>query len=210
MHNIRSPLYQKIAVDLAHLISQGVYKEGEQLSSRSMISEQFSVSPETARKAVRVLVDLGIMTSLHGSGTYVTSKQKATAFIKQQEASQELKQLEQSIIDSLKQQETEWLQMKDHLKQLLNHHESTYTHNPFIPFELHLNEQAQHLGQSLKEMNLWQQTTSTIVGILHKGHLVISPGPYAQVFAGDTLYYIGDEAASLKIRQFFYPTNTVK
>lgn len=205
MSKIRSPLYQKIAVELAKQINEGVYQEGERLSSRSMIAKNFDVSPETARKAANVLVDLGIMSTHHGSGTYVTSKQKAADFIAQHESSQALKHVEQSLIDIVNKQEKEWQHMKDQLRQLLNHRESIYTHNPFIPFELHLNHQALYLGHSLKEMNLWQQTTATVVGILHKGHLVLSPGPYAQVFAGDTLYYIGDEESSLKMRNFFYP-----
>lgn len=204
MRKICSPLYQKIAIELARQIKDGIYQEGERLYARSMIAEAFDVSPETARKAVNVLVDLGIMSAYHGSGTYITSAQKATAFIKQHEASQAMKQMEQSIADSIAKQEKEWLHMKDQLRQLMNHRESAYTHNPFIPFELHLNDQADHLGKRLKEMNLWQQTTATVVGILHQGHLVLSPGPYAQVFSGDTLYYIGDEESSLKMRNFFY------
>ena len=53
--------YQQIAVEIAERIAAGVYDIGEKINARSTLASNFNVSPETARKAVNILVDLGIM-----------------------------------------------------------------------------------------------------------------------------------------------------
>ena len=73
--------YQQIAVELAQKIAEGWYSVGEKLNARSTLASNYNVSPETARKAVNILVDLGIVTIRQGSGTYVASREKAHLFV---------------------------------------------------------------------------------------------------------------------------------
>ena len=56
------------------------YEVGQKVHARSTLASNFNVSPETARKAINVLVDLGIMDVRHGSGAYIASKGKAQSF----------------------------------------------------------------------------------------------------------------------------------
>jgi len=71
------PRYQQIAVEIAERIVENRYQVGEKIHARSTLASNFNVSPETARKAINVLVDLEIMEVHHGSGAYVASREKA-------------------------------------------------------------------------------------------------------------------------------------
>ena len=66
------PRYQQIAVDLAERIVENRYKVGEKIHARSTLASTYNASPETTRKAINVLVDLGSM----GVGHLLLRKKK--------------------------------------------------------------------------------------------------------------------------------------
>ena len=68
------PRYQQIAVDLAERIVENRYKVGEKIHARSTLASTYNASPETTRKAINVLVDLGIMEVRHGVGHLLLRK----------------------------------------------------------------------------------------------------------------------------------------
>ena len=74
------PRYQQIAVDLAERIVENRYKVGEKIHARSTLASTYNASPETTRKAINVLVDLGIMEVRHGSGAFVASKKQKISY----------------------------------------------------------------------------------------------------------------------------------
>lgn len=205
---IVKPLYQQIAIQLAEKIAKGDYQEGEKVNARSTIAQEYQVSPETARKAVQVLDDIGIMLTRHGSGTYVASQAKAVEFIQQYKDIQSLESMEAQLTDSIKRQEKEFERFSDLFQDFILKMKQSEAMNPFVPYELYLDEDANHLGESLEDLNLWQVTGCTIVAIQNKHEMVISPGPYAKVEAGDTLYFVGNEFALQRMRNVFYKEST--
>lgn len=60
-HKIAEPIYQKIAIDIASKIAAGKYKAGEKIYGRSMLAAHYAVSPETIRRAMFMLQDVGIV-----------------------------------------------------------------------------------------------------------------------------------------------------
>lgn len=80
-NRVSLPRYQQIAVEIAERVVEGRYQVGEKIHARSTLASNFNVSPETARKAINVLVDLEIMEVRHGSGAYVSSKENAQKFV---------------------------------------------------------------------------------------------------------------------------------
>ena len=40
-------------------------------------------------------------------------------------------------------------------------------------------------------LNIWHETGATIIAIQQKDELLLSPGPYAKICAGDTLFFVG-------------------
>lgn len=76
-HKIAEPIYQKIAIDIAAKIAAGKYKVGEKIYGRSMLSAHYAVSPETIRRSMFMLQDLGIVAIESGSGSTVLSAERA-------------------------------------------------------------------------------------------------------------------------------------
>ena len=79
------PIYQKIALDLANKIHTGDIKEGSTLYGRSILAGKYNVSPETIRRAIKLLEDINIVESIKGNGVTVLSSDNALSFIKKYE-----------------------------------------------------------------------------------------------------------------------------
>ncbi|BDG67388.1 GntR family transcriptional regulator [Enterococcus innesii] len=201
------PRYQQIAVAIAERIVENRYQVGQKIHARSTLASNFNVSPETARKAINVLVDLEIMDVRHGSGAYIASKEKAQAFVEQYQDVQSIQEIRQDILDSVERQQQELDNFSDLLNTLVQQTKKVHHMSPFVPFELQLTEQAQHLEKSINELNIWQATGATIIAIQTTEELLLSPGPYAKFSAGNTIYFVGNELALQRMTNFFYPTD---
>ena len=51
------------------------------------------------------------------------------------------------------------------------------------------------IGKSIGELKFWQSTGGTIVAIRRGQTVVLSPGPYAELYAGDVIVLVGNSAA---------------
>ena len=80
-HKIAEPIYQKIAIDIASKIAAGKYKAGEKIYGRSMLAAHYAVSPETIRRAMFMLQDVGIVAIESGSGSTVLSAERASQLV---------------------------------------------------------------------------------------------------------------------------------
>jgi GntR family transcriptional regulator len=69
-----TPLYLQLANKLANAIHSGLWQPDEALPSERMLSESLNISRVTARKAIDMLCERGLLTRRHGSGTYITPK----------------------------------------------------------------------------------------------------------------------------------------
>jgi DNA-binding GntR family transcriptional regulator len=69
------PPSQQIAAILRDRISAGTYPPDTRIPSRLQLASEFSVSPETAAKAVRILRDEGRVKVVPGYGVFVAKEQ---------------------------------------------------------------------------------------------------------------------------------------
>jgi GntR family transcriptional regulator len=69
-----TPLYLQLAHKLSERISSGIWQPDEALPSERMLSETLEISRVTARKAIDVLCERGLLIRKRGSGTYITPK----------------------------------------------------------------------------------------------------------------------------------------
>ena len=69
-----TPLYLQLANKLANAIHSGVWQPDEALPSERVLSEQLSISRVTARKAIDMLCERGLLIRKQGSGTFITPK----------------------------------------------------------------------------------------------------------------------------------------
>ncbi|MFV0560113.1 MAG: winged helix-turn-helix domain-containing protein, partial [Enterococcus sp.] len=137
--------YQQIAVDLAQKIVENYYTVGEKLHARSTLASTYNASPETTRKAINVLVDLGIMEVHHGSGAFVASKEKAKNFLIQYKEVQSIQEIKSEIQASVEKQKEEIDNFSRLLDQLANQTMQVNKISPLLPSELQLNESSKHL-----------------------------------------------------------------
>lgn len=201
---ISMPRYQQIAIALAERIVQNRYHEGEKIHARSTLASNFNVSPETARKAINVLVDLDIMEVRHGSGAYVASRTKAENFLTQYHEVRSIQETKGEILASVKRQQQELENFSTLLDSLVNQTKRIQHTAPFIPYQILLTDKALHLNASIGELNIWQQTGATIVALQHDERLLLSPGPYAKFEEGETVFFVGDELSVQRVHRFFY------
>jgi GntR family transcriptional regulator len=66
-------MYESVANDLREKIEDGTYPPGSKLPSRRELCQQHGVSEIVVARAMWILKHEGLVTSLPGSGMYVTS-----------------------------------------------------------------------------------------------------------------------------------------
>lgn len=204
MRIARQPRYQQIALQIAERIVRNELKVGQKIYARSTLATTFAVSPETARKAINVLSDLGIVDPVHGSGVNIASKQKAQEYLAQYQEVETMQDLRTQIMQSVESQRRELANFSSILDKLVDQTEHFQKINPLTPIEFELEKDSEKFGLSLGEMNLWQNTGATVVAILQNAELIVSPGPYATLNQGDTLYFVCASDTGQIVQNFFY------
>lgn len=69
-----TPLYQQVMEEIKRGIESGAYPTGDKIPSEVELSEMYSVSRITVRRAVEELVGEGLLTKRQGKGTYVNQR----------------------------------------------------------------------------------------------------------------------------------------
>lgn len=75
------PRYSVVAQALIHDIAAGKYPVGTLLASEADICKAFGVSRQTAREAVRMLTDMGLVTPQQGVGTLVKARSAQARYV---------------------------------------------------------------------------------------------------------------------------------
>ncbi len=69
-----NPMYRQIAEDLREQIESGQLKPGQQLRTEFELREKYAASRNTVRDAIRWLMNLGLVETRPGQGTFVVKK----------------------------------------------------------------------------------------------------------------------------------------
>jgi GntR family transcriptional regulator len=85
-----TPLYLQLAAKLATAIHAGAWSAGEALPSERTLSESVGVSRITARNAIALLVEQGLIRRVRGAGSFITPRvedplSRLTGFTKKME-----------------------------------------------------------------------------------------------------------------------------
>lgn len=70
-HGAPEYVYRQVADELRERIRSGKYLPRTRIPPLTALTDEFEVSPVTARKAIRVLVDEGVLVIMPGRGTFV-------------------------------------------------------------------------------------------------------------------------------------------
>src|SRR3954470_6926310 len=91
------PTYERIAIDLANRIYDEKFKVGEKIHGRSTLASEYKVSPETVRRAIKILEDVEIVHSTKGSGIVIASRENAYKYIQRFSNLASIKDLEKQM-----------------------------------------------------------------------------------------------------------------
>ena len=190
---ITSPAYRKIAIDIANDIVKGKYTEGQKLFGRSVLASYYKVSPETIRRAVFLLKDVGILDTEKGSGIEVKSISKAKEFIDFQTELKSVANAKDEVIQWAKKQAEETSEVIAKIQFIIDAANRMKNFDPVLPFALRVTSDSIALGKTIDELCFWHNTGGTIVAIRRNEDLIVSPGPYAVFNEGDIFYIVGNE-----------------
>ncbi len=197
--------YQEIAYDIAVKIALGKYKPGEKLYVKSSISCQYGVSYETARRALAVLSNLEIVKTVKGSGVTIYSCEKASEYVAQFKDVTTVSELQNQLQEELRLQNESARRMDGILQSIKEKVSRMNMAKLFSPYAISLSDDCPHLGKTLRDLNFWHNTLATVLAIRRGEQMLLSPGPYEIMMAGDVLYYVGDWDSVSRVEMLMCP-----
>ena len=188
-----TPRYQKIALDIANSIYKGEFKAGEKIYGRSILAGKYNVSPETIRRAMKLLEDVDVVASKQGSGTTIISKENAFKYINRFKNIQSVASYKAMLTSKLVEKEEIEEEILEIVNKIIDNSSRLKNTTSITPYEIEVPDDSSLIGKSIGGVSFWQHTSATIVGIKRKGELILSPGPYATFQLKDVLMIIGEE-----------------
>lgn len=201
-NNIVAPIYAQIALDIALRIAKGELKENSKVYGRSVMSSEYGVSPETIRRAMKLLEDMHIVDIKHNSGAFVLSADNAKQYVSKFGEQNNIRSMRKKLINLLEQQKNTNQQILDIVGSIVRTNEKFSETNPFNNYEVVIPTNSGLLGHALGELNFWQETRATVIAIRRGDQIILSPGPYVQFEAGDTLIFVGDISSVEAVTDF--------
>lgn len=200
--HIIPPVYSQIALDVAMRIARGELKENTKIYGRSVMSSEYGVSPETVRRALRLLADMGIVEIKQNSGALILSADKAKLYVERFNSHNDTRSMQMNLNELLEQQKNLCRRISEVAGSIVRTNERFTSTHPFVNYEATISESSPIVGKTLGELMFWQETRATIIAIRRGARIILSPGPYAVLQANDTLIFVGDLDSSQAVEAF--------
>ena len=189
--------YLQIARDLAGRIARGELPEGSRIYGRSVMASEYNVSPETIRRALRLLSDMKVVEVKPQSGAVVLSADSARRYIENSGESTELRTLRGQLKTLVNEYADLNRRLTDTVTALVKSRDTFAAANePFPNYEVPVPKDSPLIGKSIGALKFWQSTGGTIVAIRRGQTVILSPGPYAELYAGDVIVLVGSPSAA--------------
>lgn len=202
MENSTIPTYKKIALDIANKIKLNNIVEGEILHGRSTLASKYNVSPETIRRAVILLEDVEVVTTLKGKGILVLSKEKAVSFLNRNKSINSVRNYKAEIDTLLNNRKEIESQLLKAVQGILDYSSRFDELNPIIPLEFSVPEGCAYIGKTVAEIMFWQNTGATLIAVKRDNQLILSPGPYITINTNDILIVVGNDHIQYSVPEF--------
>lgn len=189
--------YLQIALDLAGRIAKGDLPEGSRIYGRSVMASEYNVSPETIRRALRLLADMKVVEVKPQSGAMVLSADSARRYIENFEENADVRALRAQLREQMEEYDALHRRMAETVKALVKSRDTFAAAGEPLPnYEVPVPKDSPCIGQSIGALKFWQSTGGTIVAIRRGQTVILSPGPYAELYAGDIIVLVGSPAAA--------------
>ena len=189
--------YLQIALDLAGRIAKGELAEGSRIYGRSVMASEYSVSPETIRRALRLLADMKVVEVRPQSGAVGLSADSARRYIANFEEDADIHALRLQLKDLIAQSAELNRRMGETAAALVKSQDTfSAAGQPLPNYEVPVPQGSPLTGKSIGALKFWQSTGGTIVAIRRGQTVILSPGPYAELYGGDVIVLVGSPAAA--------------
>ncbi len=198
------PVYMKVAIDMASRISRYEFKKEQKIRGRSTLASDYNVSPETIRKAMRLLTNMNIVEVKYGNGIYVSSIENAEKFVQQYLARQNVLDLKNQLKDLMHERGKIERLMNETMNSIVDS-SSRFNHlDKIVIYEEVLPENSILCGEKIKNIDMWEQTGATIIGIKQGEKTIISPSPDYILQRGDTILFVSEQNDHIKLHKYLY------
>lgn len=183
----QTPIYAQVAHDMAAKIAAGELEEGTRFTGRSLMGSQYGVSPETIRRALGLLADMGVVVIRQNVGAEVASRQRAAEYVEQSKASGDLRLLRGKLRELIAQRDRLNGEITETFQRVMDLEERFRGSDKLRTYEFPLDTDSPAVGRSLEQLQFRQRTGATVVALLRGEEARLSPGPEAALAAGDIL-----------------------
>ena len=202
--------YLQIALDLARRIAKGELPEGSRIYGRSVMASEYNVSPETIRRALRLLADMKVVEVKPQSGAVVLSADSARRYIVNFEESADVRALRQQLKELMAEYADLSRRLSDTVTALMKSRDTFAAAGEPLPnYEVPIPKGSPLIGQSIGALKFWQATGGTIVAIRRGQTVILSPGPYAELYDGDVIVLVGSPAAAEAAHNLIAPKEVI-
>lgn len=189
--------YLQIALDLATRIARGELAEGSRIYGRSVMASEYNVSPETIRRALRLLADMKVVEVKPQSGAMVLSADSARRYIENFEEGADVHAMRAQLKSLLEEYDQLSRRLTETVTALIKSRETFAAAGEPLPnYEVPVPKDSPLIGKSIGALKFWQSTGGTIVAIRRGQTVILSPGPYAELYGGDIIVLVGSPAAA--------------
>ena len=189
--------YLQIALDLATRIAKGELAEGSRIYGRSVMASEYNVSPETIRRALRLLADMKVVEVKPQSGAKVPSADSARRYIENFEEGADVHAMRAQLKSLLEEYDQLSRRLTETVTALIKSRETFAAAGEPLPnYEVPVPKDSPLIGKSIGALKFWQSTGGTIVAIRRGQTVILSPGPYAELYGGDIIVLVGSPAAA--------------
>lgn len=192
--------YEQIAVDLARRIVRGEFSVGQKLSGRSLLAGTYNVSPETIRRSIALLQNIGVVEAITGSGILIKSEKLAGEYLKEYKMRQEIINHKNRIATLLNRRQDLDRELEKELTQFL---EASFQKASILQQveEIILPASSWIMGKTIAETDLRHRTGATIMTIHRGGEEIYSPPAGMEFKAGDVLLIVGTTVSREKFKR---------
>ena len=148
-------VYKQIAIDIASKVVNGRYRPGQKIHGRSPLASQYNVSPETVRRAVFLLNQVGVLQVRQGAGITILSVENAEEFLSKSNERQSLDTIKNHIDRLMLEQKQLNSRLQENINILLDANDRFNYLNPLTPFELAIEEGCPLVGQTIASVHFW-------------------------------------------------------
>lgn len=198
--------YEQIAIDIAQKIVRGEFREGQKLSGRSLLAGTYNVSPETIRRSIALLQNIGVVEAITGSGIMIRSSLLAKEYLEEYNERKDILNLRNKISTLMSQRNTLDIELEKQLSRLLEYSFQKASilqqiEDVVVPAESWV------VGRTIADTDIRHHTGTTIVTINRDGKEILSPPANMELKVQDVLSIVGTSAARERLKNLIKEKN---